>query len=125
MIIITDPRCVDYSARGHPERPQRVSGTVELLRAQKGLPVEWLEPPPVEEPVILRAHTAAHLSRVGREEDFDADTPAHQGILDHALRSVGGALQALRLATEEKRGFGLLGRPDITPPRIRRWAFAT
>jgi acetoin utilization deacetylase AcuC-like enzyme len=111
MKIITDPRCVEYAAHRHPERPQRVSATVDLLRAQKSLPVEWLEPLPVESSVILRAHSASHLSRVGREEDFDADTPAHKGIIDHALRSVGGALHALTLAGEGKRGFSLLRPP--------------
>jgi acetoin utilization deacetylase AcuC-like enzyme len=111
MKIITDPRCVEYAAPGHPERPQRVSATVELLRAQKELPVEWLSPVPVEKSILLRAHAASLLARLEQEEYFDADTPSHKGIFNHAVRSVGGALHALKLARNGEPGFSLLRPP--------------
>jgi acetoin utilization deacetylase AcuC-like enzyme len=111
MNVITDPRCLEYHSTAHPERPLRVSATVELLRNQKELPIQWLAPLHADHSVILRAHTAAHLTRLTREEYFDDDTPSHTGIFDHAVRSVGGALHALKLAREGKKGFSLMRPP--------------
>src|SRR5512135_1520683 len=99
MKIITDSRCTEYSRAGHPERPQRVSRTVEKLREQKELAVEWLEPLPVAAELILRAHSPEHVARIKEAPyDFDADTPAYPKIYEHAVRSVGGALHALKVA---------------------------
>jgi acetoin utilization deacetylase AcuC-like enzyme len=123
MNVITDPRCLEYSATGHPERPQRVSASVEKLRHQKELPVTWLEPLPVDRSILLRAHSAAHLSRIVREEYFDADTPSYHGIFDHALRSVGGALHALQLARKGSLGFSLLRPPGHHATREEAMGF--
>ena len=96
MRVITDERCTGYSAVGHPERPARVAKTLELLRTQTELPVTWGEPEAAPDEAILRAHTPELLARVkAAAEAFDGDTPAHEGIHDHARRSVGGALAAL------------------------------
>jgi len=111
MKIITDPRCTEYSARGHPERPQRVSRTVEKLKAQTELSIEWLEPLPVSDEQILRAHTREHLQSLTQSQDFDADTAAHPNIAEHARRSVGAALHALRIAREGEIVFSLMRPP--------------
>ena len=111
MKIITDERCTSYSSPGHPERPTRISGTCERLRAQKELAIAWAEPLPVEDQTILRAHTKDHLARLKDPDHFDADTPAHPGILDHARRSVGGALRALQAARTGEMAFSLLRPP--------------
>jgi acetoin utilization deacetylase AcuC-like enzyme len=112
MTIITDERCVGYSSPGHPERPQRIIGTLELLRSQKTLALSWAEPLSVSEQQLTRAHTAEHIARIGKAaQDFDADTPAHPGIYEHALRSVGGALHAMKLGREKKHAFSLLRPP--------------
>src|SRR5262249_45297788 len=112
MKIITDPRCTEYSLRGHPERPQRVSRTVEKLRTEETLRLTWADPLPVDDSVILRAHTPEHLKNVlSPDADFDADTPAYPNIADHARRSVGGALQALQSARAGEIGFSLMRPP--------------
>jgi acetoin utilization deacetylase AcuC-like enzyme len=111
LTIITDPRCTGYAARGHPERPARISGTVELLKAQDKLALSWLEPPPAGEAALLRAHTKAHLERLDHPSDFDADTPAYPDIAAHARRSAGGALQALAAARTGKTAFSLMRPP--------------
>jgi acetoin utilization deacetylase AcuC-like enzyme len=111
MIIVTDHRCTEYHQPGHPERPQRVSRTAERLRAQTRLKLDWGEPAPVEEAQLLRAHAEHHLSRLGEPLDFDADTAALPGIKAHALRSVGGALRALKEATVGQAAFSLLRPP--------------
>ncbi len=44
-------------------------------------------------------------------EPFDADTPNHPKIGEHARRSVGGAIKAMQLAREGKAAFSLLRPP--------------
>lgn len=112
MKIITDPGCLEYSARGHPERPARISRTVELLKAQDKLQVTWAEPIPVSDDIIRRAHTPNHVENLARStSDFDADTPAYPNIAEHARRSVGGALLALQCARAGETAFSLLRPP--------------
>ena len=59
MTIITDERCTGYSSPGHPERPARISGTLEKLRAQKELTLQWAAPLEVADEQIVRAHKYA------------------------------------------------------------------
>lgn len=111
MKIITDEQCVNYSRSAHPERPARISRTLERLRNQLELPLTWAKPLPVAEPAILRAHCAALVARLEKNEDFDGDTPWHPGIADHARRSVGGALAALAAARAGESAFSLMRPP--------------
>lgn len=111
MKIITDPRCMEYGAAGHPERPQRIAGAFEALRAEKGLALEWEEPAAFDDAVLLRAHTAEHVRRIDEPFDFDADTPAYPKIAAHARRSVGGALRAWQAARGGETAFSLLRPP--------------
>jgi acetoin utilization deacetylase AcuC-like enzyme len=112
MKVITDSRCTEYVRPGHPERPQRISRTVEKLREQKDLPIDWAEPSPPVEEIVLRAHSREHLARLKQApHDFDSDTPAYPHILEHALRSVGGALLALKAARQGEIAFSLLRPP--------------
>ena len=111
MKIITDERCLEYSRFGHPERPARISRTLEWLRRQKELPIDWAKPLPADEAAISRAHTPQHLARLDAGEDFDGDTPFYPGIADHARRSVGGALAALQSARAGEMAFSLMRPP--------------
>ncbi len=122
--IITDPRCTEYSQTGHPERPQRISGTVERLRAQTDLPLAWAQPEPAPEEALLRAHTPEHLRALANPaSDFDADTPAYPKINEHARRSAGGGLMALAAAGKGERAFSLLRPPGHHATKNRAMGF--
>lgn len=124
MKIITDERCTEYSAPGHPERPARVAKTLEKLRAQQELKIDWAEPVAVKEELILRAHTKAHLAHVkDPSADFDGDTPAYPKIYEHALRSIGGALHALESARKGETVFSLLRPPGHHATQERAMGF--
>lgn len=112
MKIIADDRCLLYSKPAHPERPARVGAVVAHLRSQTRLPLEWVAASEAPETCLLRAHSPEHLDRVRRPNgDFDPDTPAYPDIFEHACRSAGGALQAMRLARAGERSFSLLRPP--------------
>ena len=110
MIILHDERCTGYRTPGHPERPERVSKTAEHLR--KAHPEwQWQLPPLANREAILRAHSEHHLARVKAGEHFDADTPSHDGISEHAARAAGAAVECARLALQGQRAFSLMRPP--------------
>jgi acetoin utilization deacetylase AcuC-like enzyme len=123
MTIITDPRCTEYRAVGHPEKPARVQRTAELLRDQKALELQWAEPALAEDSSLRRGHSEAHLRRLVVAQDFDGDTPFFPGIGDHARRGVGGALKALELIRKGEPSFSLLRPPGHHATRDQAMGF--
>ncbi len=111
MKIITDSRCTEYRKAGHPERPSRISRTAHLLGEQTELEIDWVEPLPVSDEQILRAHTRELLWSLSETKGFDPDTPAYPNILDHARRSVGAGLHALKLCRDGETAFSLMRPP--------------
>src|SRR5262249_13557166 len=121
--IITDAECTTYSSPGHPERPQRILGTVEMLRAQKELPITWAAPAECGDASILRVHSPDLLSRLSGPEDFDADTPFFPNIKQRARASAGAALEALKKARDGENVFSLMRPPGHHATRNRAMGF--
>ena len=112
MKIITDETCTGYSRPGHPEKPARISRTLEKLRAQTELSITWVKPGPADDAAILRAHTPELLASLASPtEDFDADSPAYPGIVDYARASAGAALEAMRAARDGDTVLSLMRPP--------------
>ena len=94
MTIFYDPRCLDYSAPSHPERPDRIARTAPLLK-DRHPEWDWREPIAATDDELLRAHSRQHLERVATpNQDFEADTPWYLNVEAHARRSAGAAIDA-------------------------------
>lgn len=109
--IITDARCTGYHSPGHPERPARITSTLEKLRTQTEFSIEWLAPTPASDEVILRAHPAEYLGRLRIPHDFDADTAYFPEIESLARLSAGAGILALEQARAGKTVFCLMRPP--------------
>jgi acetoin utilization deacetylase AcuC-like enzyme len=123
MIIFHDPRCVEYSSPGHPERSGRITGSVAILK-NRHPEWEWREPTVADKIELLRAHSPVHIARIKMAVgDFDTDTPAYPNIYEHALRSAGAAMEAARAAVRGERAFSLMRPPGHHAMRDRAMGF--
>jgi len=123
MVIFHDPRSAEYTQPGHPERPERIRGTVPLLR-NRHPEWEWRTPTAATDAMLLRAHTQGHVDRVKTAtQDFDADTAALPGIYEHAVRAAGAAVEVARAAMKNRRAFSLMRPPGHHATRDRAMGF--
>ena len=123
MKIITDDRCAGYSREGHPERPARITTTVERLKSQTELHLAWVAPGGVNDAQILRAHSPELLARLQIRHDFDADTPFCENIAGFARASVAAALVALKTARAGENVFSLMRPPGHHATRDHAMGF--
>jgi acetoin utilization deacetylase AcuC-like enzyme len=111
VTIITDEKCAGYFRPGHPERPARITSSIDRLKKQTELPLEWSAPTSVSDAQILRAHAPDMLARLKIPQDFDDDTPFYENISGYARASAAAALDALRLARDGNANFSLMRPP--------------
>jgi acetoin utilization deacetylase AcuC-like enzyme len=122
MTIVHDPQCADYGSSMRPEQPARVLRSTALLKEMHPT-WTWHAPAPASEESVLRAHPAVLLKRLGHGPDLDDDTPYFPGIREHALRSVGGALEAAKAARAGANSFSLMRPPGHHATRTQAMGF--
>jgi acetoin utilization deacetylase AcuC-like enzyme len=123
MIILHDPRCVEYSSLGHPERPERIIRTVPILKDRHPT-WQWRKPRAAANDELLRAHSRKHIEHVKNPTgDFDLDTPAIPKIYEYALKSAGAGIEATRAALAGERPFVLMRPPGHHATRDRAMGF--
>src|SRR6266404_2506895 len=111
MIIFHDPHCAEYSTPGYPERPERITRTVPLLK-DRHCDWEWRAPRTATDEELLRAHSREHLARIAAAtNDFDSDTPTYPNIDTYARQSAGAAIAAARAALGGEHTFCLMRPP--------------
>jgi acetoin utilization deacetylase AcuC-like enzyme len=123
MTIFYDPRCLEYSSPGHPERPERIARTVPLIK-DRHPEWEWCQPVPARDDELLRAHAREHIERVANgREDFDLDTPYYPSIEAYARQSASAAIEAARAALRGEPAFSLMRPPGHHATRDRAMGF--
>ena len=123
MIIVHDPRCLEYSIPGHPERPERIARTAPLLK-DRHPDWEWHEPRAATDSELLRAHSRQHIEHVASaREDFDLDTPLYPKIDTYGRHSAGAAIEAARATLRGERAFSLMRPPGHHATRDRAMGF--
>ena len=123
MIIFHDPHCIEYSAPGHPERPQRITNTLALLK-KRHPDWDWRHPAEAAPEALLRVHSPEHVDQVRKAlYDFDADTAAYPNIYQHALSSAGAAIRATDAALRGKHAFSLMRPPGHHATRDQAMGF--
>ena len=108
MKIFFSKECLDYSQRGHPESPFRVSASYKYLK-EKGF--EFKESGVCHERDILLVHSKELLREVKEGNFLDADTPALDNIFHYALLSAGSAIEAALFSLKGENSFSLMRPP--------------
>ena len=111
MTIFYDPRCLEYSSPGHPERPERIGRTTPILK-DRHPDWEWRKPSAATDAQLLRAHSHGHIEGVASAlEHFDLDTPLYPNIEAHARHSAGAAIEATHSALRGEAAFSFMRPP--------------
>ncbi len=107
MKIVFSDRCYDYAQPGHPESPERVRISYEYLKDKYDIvPVGT-----ITDDHVRLVHTADLLELVKTGRFYDADSPAHPHIYEHAMRSAAGAVTACEHTLQGQPAFSLLRPP--------------
>jgi acetoin utilization deacetylase AcuC-like enzyme len=121
MKVLFSQKCLDYWQPGHPESPDRVRRTFELLKEKN---FEFLEPEPCSERDLLLVHEKNYVETIKSGKFCDSDTPSLPGIFDYAKLSVGSAIKTMKFALEGEKVFSLMRPPGHHAGRNGRALYA-
>ena len=117
-LLLTDPLFLRHDAgRGHPEKPERLSRTLELLDRQPIAGTERRAPRPATGEELAAVHTPRLLEALrhqrGRHASIDPDTSMSPDSYDAAVLAAGASAQAVEevLAGRARNAFALVRPP--------------
>ncbi|MBU7046459.1 MAG: histone deacetylase, partial [Theionarchaea archaeon] len=120
MKVVFSPRCLEFKSPGHPESPDRVRRSHQVLRDEH---YEFQEPSPCTDNDLLKVHTPDLVTSVKENSFYDWDSPNLPHIYEYACLSAGGALMALDLCIKEGKSFSLMRPPGHHASRNRLGGF--
>ena len=121
--LAADPYCKTHlTGPQHPEQPARFDAAVGAVRDLKLVPI----PPRIaDEDEIALCHSRTYIDLAkwevlrGERELSTGDTIISPDSLEAALRSAGGALNAVDAIVEKRISNAIsIGRPPVTMPAI-------
>jgi len=108
MYIVFSEKCLEYWAPGHPESPERIQRTYELLRDKE---FRFTMAEPCNEDDLLLAHSRDHVEKIRKGDLFDPDTPNLLGIYYYARLSAGASIKSMEMAMKGEKAFSLMRPP--------------
>jgi acetoin utilization deacetylase AcuC-like enzyme len=108
MKVLFSEKCLQYWQSGHPESPDRVKKTFDLLKRKN---FDFLEPEPCSEKDLLLVHEKNYVETIKSGNFYDSDTPNLPEIFEYARLSVGSAIKAMENALEGEKAFSLMRPP--------------
>ena len=129
-IVIDERYTAHETGYGHPERPERISTLLEMVRSHPGPGLVRIDPRPATLEEIALNHDGAHIERVsataGRASfAFDADTPTSPQSYETALLAAGGLVTLVEAVMEGvvDNGFALVRPPGHHAEHDRAMGF--
>lgn len=121
QVIYSEEFLQHKTGSGHPERPERLSYTVqELKNSPWHSQLQWQSPTPVSEskilPIVEKIHSAEHLEILKKIAArgggaIDLDTPVSPASYDVALLAVSAWLDGVNYVLTEGKPAFVLARP--------------
>lgn len=103
---------------GHPESPERLKKTMEVLKKFLDKPnIKLIKPTPAKEEDLLRVHTKDYVENIKSMSQTGSaltmDTPVPSGVYEIAKLSAGGAILGGKLVCDKKvdNAFALIRPP--------------
>jgi len=108
MYIVFSEKCLEYWEPGHPESPERILHTYELLRDKE---FRFTMAEPCNEEDLLLAHSRDYVEKIKIGDFLDSDTPNLPGIYDYARLSAGASIKSMEIAMKDEKAFSLMRPP--------------
>ncbi|MFP4646414.1 MAG: histone deacetylase family protein [Candidatus Acetothermia bacterium] len=103
MDIVFDAECLQYRSAGHPESPERVKVSYNILREEEHATIK---PEKATEEDLATVHLHKFIDKVKQGNFSNPDCPHYTNLMHYALLAAGGAITA-----QQEGGFSLMRPP--------------